>query len=121
MSASKHTPGPWVVDPISDSTRFNLPLGTIYQVLSEAHKYPATVCTIEEYREIREPLDRASDAMLIAAAPDMLKSLQDLADAAQARENPMGDPCALLAAQANLRDATKRARSVIAKATGSEP
>jgi hypothetical protein len=58
---------------------------------------------------------------LISSAPDLLKSLQDLADAAQARENTMGDPCALLAAQANLRDATRRARAAIAKATGSEP
>lgn len=121
MSAAKHTPGPWVVDPISDSTRFNLPHGTIYQVLSVAHKYPATVCTIEEYREIDEPLDRAADAILIASAPDLLEALQELADAAFARDTVMGDPCALLAAQASLRDATKRARSAIAKATRSEP
>lgn len=59
-----------------------------------------------------------------AAAEDqcnaLLKALKELADAAQARENPMGDPCALLAAQATLRDAVKSARTAMVKATGGE-
>lgn len=57
-----------------------------------------------------------------AAAADqrdeLLKALKELADAAQARENPMGDPCALLAAQASLRDAAKKAREIITKQQG---
>jgi hypothetical protein len=121
MSAAKHTPGPWRIETL-DGKGFHLPNGTIHQILATVNGYPSTVSTIEEYCEVPHfEADRLADARLIAAAPNLLKALQDLADAAQARENPMGDPCALLAAQANLRDATRRARAAIAKATGSEP
>ena len=46
----------------------------------------------------------------------LLAAIKRLASAAQNRENTMGDPCALLAAQAELRDATKVARAAIAAA-----
>ena len=50
------------------------------------------------------------------AAPDLLEALERLARAATNRENTMGDPCTLIAVQAELRAATKQAQAAIAKA-----
>lgn len=116
MSAATHTPGPWRVVTRNSGRVFNEISVRPKQSIGFGLSTTSPVCRVVWYGDVG-----IANARLIAAAPDMLKSLQDLADAAQARENPMGDPCALLAAQANLRDATKRARSTIAKATGSEP
>ena len=108
MSAAKHTPGPWHVG-----------RGLALRIVYNKDGWPVASAAVFHNR-FSENEDLAN-ALLIAEAPDMLKALQELADAAQARENPMGDPCALLAAQASLREAAKRAHSVIIKATGSEP
>lgn len=107
MSAAKHTPGPWHVGR-------GLALRIVYD------KDGWAVASAAVFHNRFSENEDLANALLIAEAPDMLKALQELADAAQDRENPMGDPCALLAAQANLRDATKRARAAIAKAIGSE-
>lgn len=116
MSDFKHTPGPRHVGVATHGDC------RIYSG-SESHAIARTygpelngigVC------DLTGPMNRA-DARLIAAAPDLLESLQELANAAFARDTVMGDPCALLAAQANLRDAAKRAQYAIAKAIGSEP
>jgi hypothetical protein len=86
----KHTQGPWVVDIIEDVEKFNLPRGPIHQVLASvpafggSKKYPSTVCTIEEYQEVDMPIDRLADATLITAAPDLLKTLQDIAEQLEA-------------------------------------
>ena len=116
MSAAKHTPGPWksydaYPEIIEFSTKGGGDFGGMKVSVSGFNYRTGMPVTAAE---------QASNMRLIAAAPDLLLSLQELVDAAQARENPMGDPCALLAAQANLRDAAKRARSAIAKAIGSE-
>ena len=113
MSAATHTPGPWNV---GDS---DLRCSTVSIHGNTGAKH-TTLCRMVSLDHGMSAVERTGNILLIAAAPDLLKSLQVLVDAAQARENPMGDPCALLAAQANLRDAAKRARAVIAKATGSE-
>ena len=47
----------------------------------------------------------------------LLKATRRLADAAFARDTTMGDPCGLMAAQAELRDATKQALDAIANTT----
>jgi hypothetical protein len=57
------------------------------------------------------------DARLIEASPMLLKALRRLSAAAAARDNTMGDQCALFAAQAELRDANKQACEAIASAT----
>jgi hypothetical protein len=117
MSAAKHTPGPWrAYDEYPEIIEFSTKGGGDFGGMK------VSVSGIN-YRTGMHVMaaEQAANMRLIAAAPDLLESLQDLADAAQARENPMGDPCALLAAQANLRDAAKRARAAISKATGSEP
>lgn len=121
MSANKHTPGPWSYaleygPNVTELPRITTVARCANYVIGLPSDYPGG-----NYRDGDPSGDEEADARLIAAAPDMLKSLQDLADAAFSRDTTMGDPCALLAAQANLRDAMKRARSVIAKATGSEP
>lgn len=82
------TPGPWFVEPIDDTNKYNLPHGTIYQVLASIDGYPATICTIEEYREISRPLDRAGDAAMIACAPDMRAALLMIAGLAESAMTP---------------------------------
>lgn len=60
-------------------------------------------------------------ALLMETATErdaLLAALNRLTNAAFARDTTMGDQCALFAAQAELRDATKIAREAIAKATG---
>lgn len=51
-------------------------------------------------------------------APSLLSALELLALAAEQREYTMGDPCRLLECKADLAEAAKQARAVIAKATG---
>lgn len=65
-----------------------------------------------------DELESIANSVLIAAAHELRDALQELADAAEARENPMGDPCALLSAQARLRDAAKVARAALSKSNG---
>jgi hypothetical protein len=80
MTDDLYTMGPWWVDPIDDPERFNLPRGTIYQILAMVDGTPATICTVEEYREIARPLNRAADAALLSASTDLLECLIALAD-----------------------------------------
>ena len=47
----------------------------------------------------------------------LLTALRRLSAAAAARDNVMGDPCALMAAQAELRDANIQAAAAIVEAT----
>ena len=47
------------------------------------------------------------------ATPFMLDALEKLVVAAQRRENPMGDPSALIAAKASLADAVSYANEII--------
>ncbi len=72
---SAHTPGPWEVMTIDDEIRYNLPRGTIYCVMAKIGKYPATICSVEEYNEVNEAIDRSADARLIAASPDLYAAL----------------------------------------------
>ena len=57
-------------------------------------------------------------AYLLANSFGLLQALERLSAAALARDNVMGDPCALLAAKAELADANRVACAVIAQARG---
>lgn len=70
------------------------------------------------YFQVGKKFNAYKTTTLITAAPDLLTALTRLSFAAMARDNTMGDQCALFAAQAELRDANKQATEVIAKATG---
>jgi len=65
---NKHTPGPWRVESLDHN-------GPVHQILAKVGKYDATICLVEEYNEVPEPIDRKADAYLIAAAPDLFKAL----------------------------------------------
>lgn len=98
----KHTPGPWVISD-ARSTKVDL---------INTRKGDAVGEVV--FVDVRNP----ADALLVAAAPELLAALRRLSFAAMARDNTMGDQCALFAAQAELRDANKQAMQEIAKATG---
>ena len=100
MSA-KHTPGPWCLDPLE--------LGTI-----------GDVCTLDgtpiAQAQMRQPMssgkpdtERQANARLIAAAPDLLEELKNIANA---RPDTWEDPSEFEAW------AKSRARFTIAKAEG---
>jgi hypothetical protein len=81
MSQQKHTPGPWEVVALMD--------GQSIQTLTESricwiwnHKeYKGKPCgSIESQDKTQEELD--ANARLIAAAPDLLKALEGLANCA---------------------------------------
>ena len=114
MSAAKHTPGPWKAyqsypEVIEFSTPGHGDFGGM-RVTVNGYNYQTGFAVDEA--------EQAANMALIAAAPDPLEALDRLASAAERREYPMGDPCALLAAKANLQGAVVIARSAIAKATG---
>lgn len=114
MTAAKHTPGPWLAydaypEIIEFSTKGGGDFGGMKVSVSGINYITGMHVTAAE---------QAANMRLIAASPDMQEALQELADAAEARENPMGDPCALLAAQARLRDAAKVARAALSKSNG---
>ncbi|MGE0521385.1 MAG: hypothetical protein AB7P78_20625 [Candidatus Binatia bacterium] len=103
MSAAKHTPGPWLIEHTG--------------IRCESHI--ATVATVGEYRVGRwyaQPYQvnyefhgsDEDDANLIAAAPEMLEALRQIADMdyTRAATNCMG------------HDAVMLARAAIEKATG---
>lgn len=127
MSTAKHTPGPWTSYPCSleKYSRVITAKGAMVQVAYTGLNHHDQVAMTKEVYGDRMTYgpgeETTANARLIVAAPDLLESLQELANAAFARDTTMGDPCALLAAQANLRDAAKRAQYAIAKAIGSEP
>jgi hypothetical protein len=52
---------------------------------------------------------------------NLITALTRLSTAAMSRENVMGDPCALFAAQASVRDATVLAQAAIAAAMKETP
>lgn len=110
MTAAKHTPGPWVVGS-SDVPAIGMAI--CHQVEAREHSTVARLVKhgVESYAELEGNLH------LIAAAPSLLAALRRLSFAAMARDTTMGDQCALFAAQAELRDASKQASEAIAMAT----
>lgn len=107
---TKHTPGPWTAN-FEHHAREN----DAQFMVCEGGDIPIAVLSADGFIGIGE---RKANTRLIAAAPELLAALTRLASAAFARDTTMGDQCALFAAQAELRDATKVARAAIAKATG---
>ena len=69
----------------------------------------------------RSDAECCANATLMAASPTMLAALRRLSAAAAARDNVMGDQCALFAAQAELRDANIQAAAAIKLAAPPQP
>lgn len=108
-----HTPGPWVAS-VSNAERYSY---TVDAPGPWPHNHVALIP--EMYGDdCRTPGAHTANAHLIAAAPTMLQALERLSAASLARDNVMGDPCALLAAKAELADANRAACEVIAQARG---
>ena len=78
---SNHTPGPWKV-----SRRFD-----VYQDTQVAGVGGTFIATTKGVSELPESINQVceADAMLIAAAPELLKALQDILifDSALSQEN----------------------------------
>lgn len=87
---SAHTPGPWAYRPSND--------GHFIAGAGENSGYLA------EVRQCRSKQDIRADARLIAAAPELLESLQSVLNRCLDSQG--------------LADAYKQARAAIAKATG---
>lgn len=111
-----HTPGPWAA--IFHETATGKPFGIIVGGKSSNGLMDTVICHGPDFRDesIGFKAFQAGNASVLAAAPSLLSAIKRLASAAQNRENTMGDQCALFAAQAELRDATKVAIAAIAAA-----
>lgn len=68
---SKHTPGPWTVGPV-ERTKWS-----VFATTDGGDSVKVICCTAGNAREREDP-QRAADAHLIAAAPDLLEALRDL-------------------------------------------
>jgi hypothetical protein len=105
---TKHTQGPWRAEKWDYS---QCPNKLMVQTDKDA------VCEILDLWCMNERTEeRDANARLIAAAPEMLEALKELATAAEHRDNTMGDPYRLIECKANLESAARNARAAIAKA-----
>jgi len=91
---SKHTPGPWYINPIKANANGNR------RIMAEQCTPVAVV-----------PDHLVADARLIAAAPDLLEALELMLDRFRDTEGSHGQW---------EEEATENARAAIAKATGGE-
>ena len=112
---TKHTPGPWeIIEVTSDTASGPTPYP----------RYIAGSVTVAELPE-RSPLcmmdERAANALLIAAAPDLLEALK----VAERALNAMGDHINGMNAEEGISDevnpAFESVRTAIAKATTRTP
>lgn len=102
---SKHTPGPW---------RF---IANHPGCIPAFDIRDAEGMMVAYLGHTRTPGQAEANARLIAAAPDLLAACERLSFAALRRESTMGDPCNLIAAIEELREAAQQARDAITKAT----
>jgi hypothetical protein len=111
MTYTQHTPGPWKVEPDSE--------------LAHAHPYHrtrfVTTADFDQDAHMGEIICRMSDApnqvhnaVLLAAAPDLLKAMESLFNNCQMIHSHWGDNSNAKEADA----AIAAARAAIAKATG---
>lgn len=111
---SKHTPGPWRVEPEDDCLL----------VLAHPYEFDLAVVLVaweplvDQQRPERNTGSMEGNARLIASAPDLLLRLRHLVRAAENRENTMGDPIRLMTAKAELQEAIEYARFAVCKAEG---
>jgi hypothetical protein len=98
---SKHTPGPWAVNPIR---------AMVDAIDSNG---PSPICGMLWFTETRSEEETEANADLIAAAPDLLEALQEVA--------PLGDIAEGLAPYYIHSDTIKRIRAALAKADPSGP
>ena len=99
---TKYTPGPWNFQPCDEYVN-------CFDVLCEEDYYVATT-----HDGVRGDKNAGANARLIAAAPDLLEALQNIAEHWNQDQNEaaMADAC---------WHAIHTARAAIAKATGEQP
>jgi hypothetical protein len=103
MTSRKHTPGPWYV-----GTEFNDQGRHIYAAQKVRHEdgdewHPLIACTDDDERLV----DWQANAVLIAAAPDLLEALETLANMAEAFPDELHkDHPDVVAARAAITKAT---------------
>lgn len=95
---SKHTPGPWASNKYTTSV--SVPLKAI-----DCERIGFSIVFVNGHRE----KEAVANARLIAAAPDLLEALKEIADT---------DP---VDAALDPQRAVRIARAAIAKATGEQP
>lgn len=127
---SKHTPGPWNIRHWDGNQQITITaLGFRGPNVLALVRHPLTLIpptpendakrSITEWECTEADVAEAeANARLIAAAPDLLEALQNLAEAAEHRDNTLGDPCRLFECKARLEETARKARITIAKATG---
>lgn len=72
-----HTPGPWIVTRDQDAIDKALSEGRTPHPLHD-HRYIESASTGDLVCSLRDQIPQAADANLIAAAPDLLETLQHL-------------------------------------------
>ena len=103
---TKHTPGPWEIERYSDGL---IQIVGDLKVISDDEEHFTTV--VEQISATNEE----ANARLIAAAPDLLEALKDLADDISDRfdmDSPSTNP--------GIKHCIAAARYAIRKATGEE-
>jgi hypothetical protein len=104
---SKHTPGPWEVDPLG--------LGTPWSICDQRGDQIALANErLEDPRRVKNPPMRDANARLIAAAPELLEALQMYELFANEAEEHGETPVS----RTLLRAARAWLRAAIAKAEG---
>jgi hypothetical protein len=106
MNRAKHTPGPWVVKHDSEGMPF---IG----VASDPIDYPGTVAVVDGGNP-------EEDARLIAACPDLLAALMEIATALEDARKNQGCTSEFCSGTCHYCANIRRARAAIAKAEGRE-
>jgi hypothetical protein len=103
------TPGKWMVHPISDGIRVDRSARWEVRRDPTGNEFPnVSICTVYETSVMKnEPMHLEADALLIAAAPEMLEALRAMVAAHQNRVSTDGEKWVM-----------QQARAAIAKAEG---
>ncbi len=117
MADAKHTPGPWRLG------RMPIQGGTAVSINSDDWSQFATV-VVRKYAASSNDLEGVANADLIAAAPDLLEALTELADRCGS-VRPFHNDVSLETSKdglsaARFLTAVDKARAAIAKALGEE-
>ena len=108
---SKHTPGPWQYD------------GEVKDHFCRIYNAQYRLVAIVPYGSAKNPSKAATpDAMLIAAAPDLLEALKPFAELLKKHHDSMSDDRPIFAIEGSIITAVdlRKAVAAIAKAEGKQ-